>query len=106
MLLRGSTGPHPGPLPQAGEGVHQRCCKARSTDAAAGLLPSPARGRGAGVRAGAGNSDARYFVAAPALTPALFRKREREYTSGVARLEALMLLRVCSPLPRAGEGRG
>ncbi|SOY69089.1 hypothetical protein CBM2589_A90559 [Cupriavidus taiwanensis] len=43
---------------------------------------------------------------APALTPALSRKREREYTSGVARLEALMLLRVCSPLPRAGEGRG
>ncbi|SOY51638.1 hypothetical protein CBM2589_B240066 [Cupriavidus taiwanensis] len=42
------------------------------------MLPSPARGRGVGERAGAGKNDGVHFVEAPALSPA--------------------------PLPQAGEG--
>ena len=55
--------------------------KARGNDDAAGFLPSPACGRGAGVRAGGGNSDGLHFVDIPALTPNLSHKREREYTN-------------------------
>ncbi|SOY67811.1 hypothetical protein CBM2587_B90261 [Cupriavidus taiwanensis] len=44
--------------------------------------PLPLAGEGPGVRAGAGNSDSFHFVEAPALTPTLSRKPEREYTSG------------------------
>ncbi|SOY44255.1 hypothetical protein CBM2589_B120218 [Cupriavidus taiwanensis] len=46
----------------------------------AGLLPSTIYGRGAGVRAGVCHNDSLHFVDAPALTPTLSRKREREYT--------------------------
>ncbi|SOY66654.1 hypothetical protein CBM2592_B140071 [Cupriavidus taiwanensis] len=44
--------------------------------------PLPLAGEGPGVRAGACDSDSLHFVDAPALTPTLSRKREREYASG------------------------
>ncbi|SPR98736.1 hypothetical protein CBM2634_A40017 [Cupriavidus taiwanensis] len=50
------------------------------------MLPSPASGRGAGVRAGAGNSEAIHFVATPALTPTL-AQREREYTGSKLKVQ-------------------
>ncbi|SOY63678.1 hypothetical protein CBM2592_B110126 [Cupriavidus taiwanensis] len=53
--------------------------RGRETLPPAGFLPSPACGRGAGVRVGTGNIDGLHFVDMPALTPTLSRKREREY---------------------------
>ncbi|SPK74036.1 protein of unknown function [Cupriavidus taiwanensis] len=42
--------------------------------------PLPLAGEGLGERAGAGNCEGLNFVEAPALSPALSRKLEREYT--------------------------
>ncbi|MDT4884411.1 hypothetical protein FQZ97_1205470 [compost metagenome] len=49
----------------------------------AGLLPSPARGRGAGGEGRrVASTIAFHFVDMPALTPTLSRKREREHPLG------------------------
>ncbi|SOY46516.1 hypothetical protein CBM2587_A160393 [Cupriavidus taiwanensis] len=49
---------------------------------AAGLLPSPACGRGAGGEGRRWHTDTPYPVDTPALTPALSRSREREHPMG------------------------
>ncbi len=45
--------------------------------------PLPLAGEGQGVRAGAGIPWRMTWLTRPALTPALSRKREREYPSGI-----------------------
>ncbi|SOZ36755.1 protein of unknown function [Cupriavidus neocaledonicus] len=50
------------------------------------MLRSPARWRGAGVRAGAGLSEAIHFVATPALTPTL-SQGERGYTGSKLKVQ-------------------
>ncbi|SOZ75066.1 hypothetical protein CBM2617_B60340 [Cupriavidus taiwanensis] len=66
------------------------------------MLPSPACGRGAGERAGACHSDGLHFVDAPALTPTLSRKREREHASGSLKTSGKCFRRGFAPSPASG----
>ncbi len=116
MAAQSSVYPHPGPLPQAGEG--EWCRLVDQVPRPARAIPSPAGGRremvqacGSGGASGTGDpppsgrgSGLGKWPPSPqfTLTPALSRRRERGNGAGL--WIRCHVRRGRSPLPQAGEG--